>query len=165
MTASMLAAMAVATLVSCSDSDPGAAATMWPNLMVEDLTTGAPAAADSALGAASGRMSVVTVWAVWCQPCRKELPALDDLAQRRGSAVVVSGINHGDDPSTARAFLDDLGVAIPSLRDPDGRLVSALGVASLPATFVVDNRGEVVWSRLGVVAVSEIEAALETAGT
>lgn len=164
MTALFLAAVVGATLVSCSHSH-GEAATTWPTLMVEDLTTGAPAAADSALGVASDQMSVVAVWAVWCQPCRKELPALDDLARRRGSEVVVSGINHGDDPATARAFLDELGVGIPSLRDPDGRLVSALGVVSLPATFVVDAGGEVVWSRLGVVEVSEIEAALETVGT
>jgi cytochrome c biogenesis protein CcmG, thiol:disulfide interchange protein DsbE len=148
-------------LVACSGE--GSDTRGWPDVTVEDLATGAAAASSSVLGVSTDRVSVVTVWAVWCQPCRKELPALDELARRRVAEVAVSGINHGDDPPAARAFLDELGVGFPSLRDPDGRLVSALGVVSLPATFVVDVDGDVVWSRLGVVEVAEIDAAVDAA--
>jgi thiol-disulfide isomerase/thioredoxin len=109
------------------------------------------------------RVSVIAVWAVWCTPCRKELPALDELGRRRSDDLAVGAINHGDDPTQAQVFLEELGVGFASVRDPDGRLVSALGVASLPATFVVDAAGRITWSRLGVVEVADIEAAVEAA--
>jgi thiol-disulfide isomerase/thioredoxin len=104
---------------------------------------------------------VVTVWAVWCEPCRKELPVLDALARERDGTVAVVGLNHGDEPARARAFLDDLGVTFPSWRDPDGRLVTALGVGSLPATFVVDASGAIVWRRLGVVTPDEVQTTVD----
>jgi thiol-disulfide isomerase/thioredoxin len=134
----------------------------WPDLVVEDLATGEATRSADTLPDDRASIAVVTVWAVWCQPCRKELPALQELSQRRDEVVVV-GINHGDDPATARAFLDELGVTYRSLRDPDGRLVQALGVVSLPATFVVTSQGSLVWSRLGVVQITEIEAAIDDA--
>lgn len=135
----------------------------WPEVTVEYLATGEPASSLALLGADTRRPTVVAVWAVWCQPCRKELPALQELVEQRGGEVMVAGINHGDDPVAARRFLAELRVTFPSLRDPDGRLVSALGVVSLPATFVVDQRGVVTWSRLGVVTVAEVEAAVDRA--
>jgi thiol-disulfide isomerase/thioredoxin len=132
----------------------------WPEITVENLANGEPMSSRAGLGVETARPAVVAVWAVWCQPCRKELPALQELMVRRGGEVLVMGINHGDDAAVARGFLVELGVTFPSLRDPDGRLVSALGVVSLPATFVVNARGEVTWSRLGIVDVAEVEAAL-----
>lgn len=134
---------------------------VWPEIVVEDLATGAPLSSTALMGMADGRPSVVTVWAVWCEPCRKELPALDGVARRRSDSLTVVGLNHGDEPARAREFLDELDVAFPSLRDPDGRLVTALGVGSLPATFVVDASGAIVWRRLGVVTPGEVEAAVQ----
>jgi thiol-disulfide isomerase/thioredoxin len=151
---------ALMALAGCASGDsPGGEP--WPDVVVEDLATGQAVSSQVVLD--TDRVSVIAVWAVWCTPCRKELPALDELGRRRSDDLAVGAINHGDDPAQARAFLDELDVGFSSLRDPDARLVSALGVASLPATFVVDAAGRITWSRLGVVEVAEIEAAVEAA--
>lgn len=149
---------ALLTVMACGGGDQAA---RWPEVTVEDLATGRPVPSTSVLGVTSGRPTVVTVWAVWCEPCRHELPVLDELARERADSLAVAGINHGDDPLEARGFLEDLGVDLASLRDPDGRLVSALGVVSLPATFVVDGDGRIAWQRLGVVERAEVEAAVD----
>lgn len=153
------AILAVLIAVAGCTSGDSRGRTSWPDVVVEDLTTGRAVSSQVVLDA--GRVSVVAVWAVWCVPCRKELPALDELGRRRMEHVAVGAINHGDDPTQARAFLEELGVRVASVRDPDGRLVSALGVASLPATFVVDSAGRIAWSRVGAVEIADIEAAVD----
>jgi len=56
-----------------------------------------------------GRTVLVNLWATWCVPCRKEMPALDNLEGRLGSdkfAVVAVNIDTRD-PEKPKAFLKD----------------------------------------------------------
>lgn len=104
---------------------------------------------------------VVALWAVWCQPCRRELPELAAI-DRNDSRVDVLAVNIGDDPTRIEAFLDELGVELSVARDDDGRLLEVLGAASVPATFIVDGSGNVVWKKLGAVTPGEVAATIES---
>jgi thiol-disulfide isomerase/thioredoxin len=89
----------------------------------------------------AGRPALINVWASWCVPCRDELPALAEYATRPG-AVPVLGVDVRDDPRAALALLAELGVALPSVTDPDGAVRAALDVPpALPASYVVDAAG------------------------
>ncbi len=96
----------------------------------------------------SGRVSLVNLWATWCAPCRREMPALDRLQQQLGGArfgVVTINIDIGD-WSRPAAFLQSVGVtALPGYRDPDNTSFQELkrrGLAlGLPATALVDGSG------------------------
>jgi peroxiredoxin len=90
---------------------------------------------------------VMTVWASWCVPCRRELPAFADVHSRAmaaGSPVRFLGLNWLDDSTSAVGFIEEIGFTFPSLFDADGRARGPLGVNSQPATLFIDATGRVV---------------------
>jgi thiol-disulfide isomerase/thioredoxin len=84
---------------------------------------------------------VINLWASWCEPCAKELPALQRLADR--NTVTVIGVATDDTHDAAVSRAQDLGVRMPILFDGQGVLRKALGEANLPVTLFVDANGKV----------------------
>jgi thiol-disulfide isomerase/thioredoxin len=66
---------------------------------------------------------VVNLWASWCGPCVKEMPAVADFYEKYGDQVPVIGIDY-QDPQTAAAFelVKKSGVTYPLLADTQGDL-------------------------------------------
>ena len=101
------------------------------------------------LAALRGAPAAVTFWASWCGPCRREAPALRQLARAvRGRARVV-GVDAADEGPAARAFVARFGWTFPVLRDGHGTTARAYGVVGLPTTYVLDSRGRVARVLIG----------------
>jgi cytochrome c biogenesis protein CcmG/thiol:disulfide interchange protein DsbE len=97
---------------------------------------------------ASGRVSVVNVFASWCAPCRDEHPVLTKLAQDPRIRLV--GINYKDDAENARRFLGRLGNPYAAVGvDPKGRAAIDWGVYGVPETFVVAGDGTIRYKFVG----------------
>lgn len=111
------------------------------------------------------RPTVVNLWASWCVPCRREMPALRAAHDRWGADVRFLGVNVRDDRRAALTFLADFGVTYPQVVDVEGRLPSQLGSPGLPVTVVVDADGAVVWRRVGELNPDELQRAVERAAT
>ena len=86
---------------------------------------------------------VINLWASWCAPCRKELPAVQRFAARPGAPRVI-GVDTRDTRTAGTSVVTDLGLTFPVLADPRARLAGALGRSALPATVLVDAAGRVV---------------------
>ena len=94
---------------------------------------------------ALGRPAIVNLWASWCEPCYKELPALNGYAARGG--VLVLGVATEDrSRSNVQSAIDDLGITFPVLYDPDGKLLAAVGRRNLPVTLFVTATGELAYT-------------------
>ena len=99
-----------------------------------------------------GKVVLLNLWATWCVPCRKEMPALDRLQQELGSdrfeVVAVSVDRKGIEG--ARKFLHETQADKLALYvDPTMRLTSDLKAVGLPATLLIDAQGREIGRLLG----------------
>lgn len=88
-----------------------------------------------------GVPTVVNLWAAWCAPCRKEMPAFQRLHAAAGGRLRVLGVVTEDTDRDALDAAAHLGVHYPSVVDADGRLLDRSGVRALPVTFFVEASG------------------------
>jgi thiol-disulfide isomerase/thioredoxin len=103
---------------------------------------------------------VINLWAAWCGPCRKEMPALAEFYQRYGEQVPVIGIDY-QDPQTGPALelAYKSGVTYPLLADPQGDLRAAEPFPAkigMPTFAFVRADGEVELASGGVDSVGEV---------
>ncbi len=96
-----------------------------------------------------GRTMLINFWAVWCAPCRHELPALSDLRGRLQDArIEVLAVNLGDSADRIRAFLTDHPAPDLPILLGDRTTGEAWHVQGLPITFGIDAEGII---RLGAM--------------
>jgi len=114
-----------------------------------------------------GRVVLVNFWAVWCPPCRKEMPSLTRLADRlAGRPFTVLGVNVGDSADSIRAFLGQVPANLPILLDAEGASVKPWQVFAFPTTYLVDKKGQLRQGLFGAIdwdepnAVAHMEALL-----
>jgi len=105
---------------------------------------------------------VVNVWATWCEPCRREQPALQRVqADHKGQNVEFLGVNYRDDRAAAARWIGDFGVSYPSLFDPDGRTAASLEFPFLPDTYLVDAAGTTRYAIYGETSVEELTGLID----
>nr|WP_237476449.1 TlpA disulfide reductase family protein [Lichenibacterium sp. 6Y81] len=102
----------------------------------------------TSLAAFKGKALLVNLWATWCVPCRKEMPALDALQREQGGSdfqVVAVNVDTArlDRPAE---FLKQNGIQdLPLYSDPTADVLQALkrqgGLLGLPTTLLVDRNG------------------------
>jgi thiol-disulfide isomerase/thioredoxin len=116
-----------------------------------DVTTISIAAVDGAAAplstALARKPTLVSFWAPWCEPCVRELPALDRLARdaaRCGASVL--GVAVGERPDAVAAFARARALGYPQYADESFALADALGQRRIPATIVFDAAGKIVYS-------------------
>ena len=97
---------------------------------------------------AQGTPTIVNVFASWCVPCLEEHPILMALAEQPD--VQIFGINHRDDPASARRFLGRYGNPYARVgTDPSGRTAIDFGVYGVPETFVISGDGKIAYRHVG----------------
>ncbi|MDL5367522.1 TlpA disulfide reductase family protein [Xanthomonas sp. NCPPB 2654] len=108
-----------------------------------------------------GRPLLVNVWASWCEPCVREMPELDRLAQAQpADGLQVLGIAL-DRPEDVRAFLQRVPIAYPIALETPGpadasvRLGDTQGL--LPYSVLIGADGRIVRQKLGPFAPGEAE--------
>jgi len=97
-----------------------------------------------ALASLRGKVVVLDFWASWCIPCRSSFPYFDALQRKyaaQGLAVV--GLTLEEDGDGIAAFLDEIPVDFPIVRDPSGKAGEAFDVVAMPTTFLLDREGKV----------------------
>lgn len=111
-----------------------------------------------------GKPALINYWFSNCQPCKREMPALQDAFAKYGTQVNFVGINTQDSPEVASSFIEDLGIDYEILRDPNGESVVANGVSTFPTTFFVNAAGTIIKQVAGELTAEDIASALRELG-
>ena len=94
-------------------------------------------------------LTVVNVWAWWCQPCRAELPVVEEFARAHPEYTVV-GVHADGNAANGASLLNELGVGLPSYQDDAGVFAAAQGLPPVVPVTVVLRGGDVRMHRPGV---------------
>ena len=106
-----------------------------------------------------GGVTVVNLWATWCAPCRREMPALLSVARAHkadGVRLLLVSVDFDDQLPQVRKFLAGNGVDQTTYfkNEPDQQFINAVHPqwsGALPATLVYDRKGKLVefWEGAG----------------
>jgi len=139
-----IAALTVAVLGSAAiATGPNARVEPGPALANHTLTS--MDGSDIRLSSFQGEVVVVNFWASWCAPCRKELPIMNEWHNSwdgRGARVVAISIDK--ELRKAKRFAEDISLDLTVLHDDPSGLAAQLDLPSLPCTYLLDRKGNVV---------------------
>ena len=103
-----------------------------------------------------GKVVLVNFWASWCEPCRDEMPELEELRQQYGGkGLEIVAVNLAESErriqSFVKAYLPD-GMSFVILQDRDSLAYKQWQVRALPASYLIDRKGLLRWQALGSIA-------------
>ena len=120
-----------------------------PDFVAQDIAT-----SDSVtLDVYRGKVVLLNIWAMWCEPCKREMPAMERLHRQledQGLEVVAVSVDvTGNEPITR--FVLEYGITFDVLHDREQRITSAYQIIALPQSFVIDRDGRIALREFGPV--------------
>jgi cytochrome c biogenesis protein CcmG/thiol:disulfide interchange protein DsbE len=111
-----------------------------PNFKAKDLQSRAP----KTLADYKGQVVLLNVWATWCEPCKAEMPSMEELYrsyQPHGLHILAVSIDDYVTEDSIRAYAKDLGLTFEILHDPTHAIEKAYQTTGYPESFVIDRDG------------------------
>lgn len=148
--AALMPALRSQSSAPCRSLEPEPREGAAPEFTVQDLAGNQVSLVDL-----RGRLVIVNFWATWCEPCIREWPQLDRLAERFAGRddVVILAISVDSDPSLIAPFLERMTLTSTKVRvlwDPKQDVQKAFGTEKLPDTYFVDRAGQLVHAFINV---------------
>lgn len=109
------------------------------------------------------RLTMVNVWATYCNPCLNEMPGLGELAAEYDQSEfqiigIVSDVREGEDQTLVESLIQQTGANYPHLLSNDSIYQALLtGVSGVPTTFFFDGEGAYLGGVVGSAEKSQWE--------
>jgi len=125
-----------------------------PELRLTDI-----AGIERSLAEYRGRVVLINLWATWCEPCKREMPALQAYHNKyNGDGFSVIAINDGDPTADVLQFVKDFKLTFPVWLDPMYIATEdAFKTMNLPSSFIIDRNGIVRLYWVGAINMKNLE--------
>lgn len=134
--------IAVTGLFIPTPAAAGAAAAPREGFAAPDFTLTSLSGETVQLSALRGRVVFLNFWTSWCPPCKKEMPAIQQLSEQSPDvAVLAVNVSDQDRLEDAQLFLASNGITLDVLLDSDGSVSRLYQVEALPTSFFIDKKG------------------------
>jgi thiol-disulfide isomerase/thioredoxin len=128
-----------------------------PDLEAADLAGRTWSLAD-----AEGRLVWVNFWAISCEPCRTEMPAMQRLAEAYPDELLILGVDWGEGRGAVSDFVARYGVEYPILLDPTLEIYYRwAGTDGLPRHYFIGVEGTVLREVVGPLDPARMAAIVE----
>lgn len=108
-----------------------------------------------------GKITVISFWATWCSPCKRELDAIaeiyPDWQEEYGVELIAITIDDARSMAKVPALVETKGWEYTILADSKRELQKALNFQSVPQTFLLDAEGNIIYTHSGYNPGDEIE--------
>ena len=108
-----------------------------------------------------GNLTVLSFWATWCSPCKKEMDAISDLypdwKADYGVEFIAVTIDNARALAKVPAMVNSKGWEYTILSDSNQDLQRALNFQTIPQTFLLDGSGKIIYSHSGYSPGDEYE--------
>ena len=129
-----------------------------PNITIADLQ-GKPVNIIEAAG--TEKITVLSFWATWCSPCKRELDAIMELypewTEKYNMQLLAISIDNARMMSQVKPMVEEKGWEFPVLMDSKQELQHALEFQAVPQTFVIDKEGNIIFQHEGYTPGDEYE--------
>ena len=109
----------------------------------------------------TGKITVISFWATWCSPCKKELDAIKDYypdwQEAYDMELVAISVDDARTAAKIPAMLQEKGWEYRVLVDSNKEFQQRANVASVPHTILLDQSGNVVFEHVGYNPGDELE--------
>lgn len=108
-----------------------------------------------------GKITVLSFWATWCSPCKRELDAVSELlpgwVKDYNTQLIAISIDNARALTQVKPIIEEKGWKFEVLIDSKQALQQALNFQAIPQTFVVDTEGNIVYQHEGYTPGDELE--------
>jgi len=108
-----------------------------------------------------GNPMVISFWATWCKPCKKELNTIaevyDDWQEETGVKLIAISIDDTRSMSKVAPYVNSSDWDYEVYLDSNSDLKRAMGVSTVPHTFLINGEGKIVWNHKGYIDGDEEE--------
>lgn len=106
--------------------------------------------------------TLVHFWATWCPICRTEQGNIAAIARDYPHTITVA-MNSGMTNEVVQ-YMQEQGIAFPTVNDPDGSISDAWGVHAVPASFIIAPDGQIRFIEVGYTTEAGLRLRLWLAG-
>ena len=104
--------------------------------------------------------TLVTFWALWCEPCREEMKHIKVLYKKyHDEGFEILSLNQDSQKSVAkvRAYISSQRIKFPVALDPNYQYMQKLNGQSIPYSLLFNKKGEIVYKQIGYLPGDEVK--------
>ena len=160
----MLASALVSGVLMAGCSSPSPAQSPQVGKLAPDFELSGLDGQAVSLSGLRGNPVLINFWATWCEPCRFEMPFIQEIYEGwtgKTPSLVILAINLGESPSRVGRFMESYGLSFPVLFDTSQDVTAKYNIRGIPTTFFIDKDGIIRDIKIGAfLSKAEIEMRL-----